>query len=69
MNKLLSGRIELRPANEDGPRDRCEVTIPLTFRGLLTGVLCPQGMASPICASWNQMAGWLRAVDGLRRAA
>jgi hypothetical protein len=27
------------------------------------------GLASPICASWNQMASWLRAVDGLRRAA
>lgn len=26
-------------------------------------------VASPICASWNQMAGWLRAVEGLRRAA
>ena len=27
------------------------------------------GMASPISASWNQLKGWLRAVDGLRRAA
>jgi DNA invertase Pin-like site-specific DNA recombinase len=28
-----------------------------------------QRMASPICASWNQLSQWLRAVDGLRRAA
>jgi hypothetical protein len=28
-----------------------------------------KGLASPICASWNQLDGWLRAVDGLRRAA
>jgi hypothetical protein len=26
-------------------------------------------VASPIYASWNQLDGWLRAVDGLRRAA
>lgn len=28
-----------------------------------------EGLASPICTSWNHMAGWLRALDGLRRAA
>ena len=26
-------------------------------------------LASPIYASWNQLYGWLRVVDGLRRAA
>lgn len=26
-------------------------------------------LASPICASWNQLYLWIRAVDGLRRAA
>jgi hypothetical protein len=26
-------------------------------------------VASPVCASWNQMTGWLRVVDSLRRAA
>ena len=26
-------------------------------------------MVSHIFASWNQMVGWLRAVDGFRRAA
>lgn len=29
----------------------------------------PTGVASPICVSWNQLRGWLRAVEGLRRAA
>ena len=30
---------------------------------------CSTMVASPILASWNQLRGWLRAVDGLRRAA
>jgi hypothetical protein len=40
-----------------------------------TGLLRPRswefnGQAqSPISASWNQLRGWLRAVDGLRRVA
>jgi len=42
-----------------------------------TALIKPEGfsdlfhnrLASPISASWNQMAGWLRAVEGLRRAA
>jgi hypothetical protein len=35
--------------------------------GLLTGLV--QKLASPIYASWNQLYLWIRAVDGLRRAA
>ena len=27
------------------------------------------GVASPICASWNHLYLWIRAVDGLRKAA
>ena len=34
---------------------------------LLDGLV--QDMASQIYVSWNRMAGWLRAVDGLRRVA
>lgn len=26
-------------------------------------------MVSPICASWNQVAGWLRLVEAVRRVA
>ncbi len=37
---------------------------------LLDGLVDPNLlMASPICASWNQLGQWLRAVDGLRRGA
>jgi hypothetical protein len=37
--------------------------------GLIDGLAELQHVASPISASWNQLKGWLRAVDGLRRAA
>jgi hypothetical protein len=37
--------------------------------GLIDGLAEIQHVASPISASWNQLKGWLRAVDGLRRAA
>ena len=36
---------------------------------LLDGLAPIQVVASPICASWNQLYLWIRAVDGLRRAA
>ena len=29
----------------------------------------PRCVASPICASWNQLDGWLRQLQGLRRRA
>jgi hypothetical protein len=29
----------------------------------------PRFLASPTCGSWNQLGRWLRAVEGLRRAA
>lgn len=37
--------------------------------GRLLDRVCVKGVASPTSASWNQLGGWLRAVDGLRRAA
>ena len=42
LGKLLTGRIELHPV-ENGAR--CEVPVPLTLGGLLTGSICPQRMA------------------------
>jgi len=26
-------------------------------------------VASPVCASWNQIAAWLKQIDGVRKAA
>ncbi len=45
--------------------------VPWTAQGSLRGMLgiLSTCLASPICASWNQLDGWLRAVDGLRHAA
>jgi hypothetical protein len=38
-------------------------------RQVLREAATPPFMASQICASWNHLAAWLRAVDCLRRAA
>lgn len=49
-----------------------KVTVPCEAQpnpwGVLGGILSTK-LASPISASWNQLCGWLRAVDRLRRAA
>ena len=53
----------------DGNRfSRTAVTAPL-FKYLTTGEQAEESLASPISASWNQLGGWLRAMDGLRRRA
>lgn len=39
------------------------------FNYLAPSESADERVVSPICASWNQLEGWLRAVDGLRRAA
>ena len=36
---------------------------------LLEGLVPVHDVASPISASWNQLDGWLRQIEGLRRAA
>ncbi len=37
---------------------------------LLSGVIdLPTKMASPMPASWNQIAGWLKQIDSLRQVA
>ncbi len=53
----------------DGIRfNRTAVTASL-FRDLELDQGAKSKVASPISTSWNQLAYWLRAVDGLRRAA
>lgn len=69
LRQNLTGPIQFTPVERDGRRG-------YSFRGevgmseLLTGAIdLPTTMASPICASWNQLGRWLKAIDGLRCAA
>lgn len=48
---------------------RYRFSAPGTLAQFLIGIVCPLAMASQIFTSWNQLAGWLRAMDSLRRAA
>ena len=66
LNALLTMPILFTPCIQRGYRairfeGRLEASA--IFSGVVTN------LASPVCASWNQLHGWLRAVDGLRRAA
>ena len=38
-------------------------------RRLVGAAIARRSMAAPICASWNHLYLWIRAVDGLRKAA
>ena len=67
LRTLIDGRLNLTPVDRTYYRFEGVGTLAPVLAGLLPHV--PHNMASPICASWNQMAGWLRAVEGLRRAA
>src|SRR5437867_12023717 len=42
-----------------------------TLMPILSGImpLVPQSMASPMPASWNQVASWLKRIEALREAA
>jgi hypothetical protein len=46
-----------------------EVRIPLTTREIFEGICGPNGVASLMPASWNQIAFWLKQIDGLRQVA
>ncbi len=72
FDKLFSGIAVKRPAsvpytNEGweniGPEDTCD----RDYGALLERAY--KGVTSPISASWNQLCGWLKVVDGLRRPA
>ncbi len=66
VRKLVEGRIVFTPDREAG---LYRFTVPGVLGNFFSGIVQPLAMASPICASWNQIDGWLRAVDGLRRVA
>jgi hypothetical protein len=85
LRKLLTKRVGFVPDTRDGIRGyrlEGEGTLRPLLAAFVPQVVSPtgtdgvhekeslvQGVASPICASWNQLSGWLQAVDGLRRAA
>jgi len=66
VRKLLAGRITFTPQPETR---RYAFRIPATLSRFFNGLVCPQGVASPIYASWNQIAAWLKQIDGVRKAA
>ena len=39
-----------------------------TLGKILSGVVVPKGMASLSVPSWNQVQGWLKEMDALRKA-
>jgi hypothetical protein len=40
-----------------------------TLANFFSGIVCPQAVASPMPASWNQITVWLKQIDALREAA
>jgi hypothetical protein len=81
LDRLVIDRICWTPRRDEG---KYEYTGRLHYDRLLVGIVptekrgkanselvesVTEGMASPICASWNQLNLWIRAVDALRRAA
>ena len=68
IGQLLSDKITLTPHVDRKGAPIFRVKLPFTL-GPLFAKICPKGVASPMPASWNQIAGWLRQIDSLRRAA
>jgi len=69
LRQILTGPIQFTPVERDGQKGdgfRGEVALSTLLAGTVD---CATTMASPIFASWNQFHLWIRAVDGLRRAA
>jgi hypothetical protein len=66
VRKLVEGRIVFTPDRE-GRRYTFLATG--TLANFFSGIVCPQGLASPMPASWNRIVPWLRQIDGLRQAA
>jgi hypothetical protein len=64
LKQLIVGRLQMTPHRDEGY---------YTFNGtgtllpVIVGVV-PQSVASLMRASWNQIAEWLRLLEGLRRA-
>jgi hypothetical protein len=68
----MGGRLELvADVERQGFRFTGNGTLVPLLIGGLPGVatMLSRNLASLIFASWNQLCGWLKAVDGLRHAA
>ena len=73
LHALLVGPLRLTPIDTERRRGY-EFAGLVALDRLIAGVMdlplrTRVVVASPVCASWNQMTGWLRAVDSLRQAA
>jgi len=68
LQKVLAGKMTLTPVILENGERAYELSAEFTLDRLFGGIL-PAGVASQICASWNHLAAWLRAVDCRRRAA
>ncbi len=66
VSSLLVGRVSFTPAEEPKP---WMVKGEGMVAELFTSAVVPVGVASPVSASWNRLRGWLRGMDGLRKAA
>jgi hypothetical protein len=65
---LAAERVTLTPTERDGERIYA-YRGKFSFGGLFDGTIGPHLLASPMPASWNQIASWLKQIDSLRHAA
>jgi hypothetical protein len=72
LDGVLADRIRFTP---DVAQRRYTLTMPIAFERVTVAVLPALGtglqetVASPMPASWNQIASWLKQIDLLREAA
>ena len=66
IRKLLGGTRVTMTLRDDG---RCELSGRADYGTLFNGIVVATALASPMPASWNQIAGWLKQIDSLRQAA
>jgi len=67
LKRLIVGRLTMKPDRLGFYRFEGTGTLLPLLRGIASAV--PQSIASPMPASWNQIAGWLKQIDSLRQAA
>jgi hypothetical protein len=68
LKQLIVGRLDMEPQPAGFYRFRGTGSLEPLISGIVP-VLVPQSVASPMPASWNQIAIWLKQIDNLRQAA